>query len=476
MTADVPDRRRSRLTLAITSVAVFMVSIEITIISLALPEIRAAFPHASESTLSWVITAYNIGVASLLLTSGWLADRSGRRRLFLIGLGVFAVGSLGAGLAISPTMLITARVVQSVGGALQFPAGLALLFAAFPPNRVQVAVGIWAGMGGLAAATGPTLGALLVEGLGWRAIFLFNVPIAALGLVAGLRWLDESVSQDIARRVDVLSVPMASIGVGMAILGMVQGRSWGWGSWPVIGSFAAAALLIAGFVARSRTHPAPLFDLGLFRLRTFAMANLGTVAFAAAFFSWLVLLPTYIQNVWGWSVLETGFAIAPGPLVSSLVSPVSGRLANRCGHAPLLVVAGISGATGLGLQLLLLDTTPGYVSGLLVPGLLIGLAAGLGFAQLVAASMREVSPARYAMAGAGRTTVFQLTTALGIALAFTLVGRPDGPDALLAGMQRTWWFGLGAYLALAVIFAFFYPSSTTERANHRSLARPRVGA
>ena len=264
-TLDTTIGRRAWITLAITSAASFMVSLEITIISLALPDIRAAFPEASESALSWIITGYNIGVASLLLISGWLADRFGRKRVFLFGLAVFALGSLMAGAANSAELVIASRIVQSIGGAAQFPAGLALLLPAFPLAKRQLAIGTWGAMGGLAAAVGPSVGALLVDGFGWRVVFLVNVPVAVLALIVGARELDESVAEGVPSSVDLISVPLASIGVGAVILGIVQGEDWGWSSSQTVASFVVGAALIVVFVLRSRRHPAPLFDLELFQ-------------------------------------------------------------------------------------------------------------------------------------------------------------------------------------------------------------------
>lgn len=455
--------RRAWLTLLVTSTAVFMVSIEITIIALALPEIRSAFPGASESTLSWVISAYNIGVASLLLVSGWFSDRYGWRRFFIAGLLVFAVGSLLAGLAPNVTVLIMARVVQAMGGALQYPAGLALVLSAFPPGRQQMAIGIWGGVGGLAAALGPSLGALLVDAFGWRAIFLVNVPVALLGALGCLRWLAPDRASDTTDRVDLISVPLASIGVGAMILGLVQGSDWGWTSPALLGSFVLGATLIAVFWHRSRNHPAPLLDLALFQLPSFSLGNLGTVFFSLAFFSWLVVLPTFLQDVWGWSVLKTGFAIAPSPLAAFLLSGPAGRLADRIGNRPILMVGSLAGVTGSILHIVFLDTSPGYVSGILVPGQFIGIAAGLGFAQLVGASMRDVEPVQYGMAGAGRTTIFQLATALAIALGFTLLGEPEGTEATLAAFRRVFTLGVVCYGLQFMVFARLYPRAHAGR-------------
>jgi len=457
VSAAVTIERGAWRTLGVTSLVGFMVSLEITIIALALPEIRSAFPEASESMLSWVITAYNIGVASLLLVAGWLADRYGRRRIFLIGLAVFLVGSLTTGLAPSAGFLIASRVVQAIGGAMQFPSGLALLLDAFPIQRRQMAIGVWGAMGGLAAALGPSLGALLIEAFGWRAVFLVNVPVAVFALAAGRVWLNESRAEGVPDSVDVVSVPLASVGVGAMVLGIVQGDEWGWTSPATLTTFAVAVVLVAIFVRRSLHHPAPLFDLDLFKLPTYTIANIGTLFFVIAFFSWLVLLPTFVQEVWGWSVLRTGFAIAPGPMVAMLISPVVGRLADRIGNGPILTVGGVAGAAGLLLHLALTDVTPDYVTGLLLPGLLVGVSAGCSFAMLVGAAMRDVAPRRFGMAGAGRTTIFQLSIAVGIAIAVALVGRPDSAAEALDAMRRAWLLGTVLFAGQAVLFAVVYP-------------------
>ena len=434
-----------------------MVSLEITIISLARSEIAAAFPDSSPGMLSWVITAYNIGVASLLLPSGWMADRLGRRRLFQWGLTIFAAGSFLAGMAPSAELLVAARALQSIGGALQFPAGLALLLSAFPIERRQMAIGVWGAMGGLAAALGPSLGALLVDGFGWRAVFLINVPIAIGALAVSPRWLSESVGQGVAEGVDLLAVPMASLGVGAFVLGIVQGGDWGWGAPSTLAAFAVGVALIIAFLVRSRRHPRPLFDLALLKLPTFAIGNIGSVFFVVAFFGWLVVLPEFIQNAWGWSVLKTGFAIAPGPMLATVISPLVGRLADRIGNGPILAVGGATGAIGAALHLALTDTQPDYVLALLLPGLFIGISAGCSFAMLVGASMREVPPRQFGMGGAGRTTIFQLSVAVGVALAIAAIGRPTSPESFLDGVQNVWRLSLACWLLQAIVFGFVFP-------------------
>ncbi|MCH2627254.1 MAG: DHA2 family efflux MFS transporter permease subunit [Acidimicrobiales bacterium] len=454
----------ARRTLFITSLVGFMVAMEITIISIARSQISEAFPSAEAATLSWVITAYNIGVASLLLPAGWMADRYGRKKVFLWGLVAFIFGSLLSGLATSPALLIGARVVQSIGGAAQYPAGLALLLSAFPLERRMRAIGVWGAVSGLAAALAPSLGALLIEGFGWRSVFLINVPVALLALIAGRSWLIESRSSEVSDRVDLVSVPMASLGIGVLLLALVQGGSWGWTAPATMCSVVVGVLMLATFFRRSLSHTEPLFDLRLFGIRTYAVANIGSVFFLVAFFSWIIVLPEFIQETWGWSVLQSGFAIAPGPIVSTVLSVTNGRLADRIGPQRILVVGGIAGVGGLLLHFGYTGSTPSFFMGLLLPNLVMGVAAGCSFAMLVGASMSEIPSQRFGMAGAGRTTVFQLSIAIGAGLAITLVGDPDGGSTALEAMRRVWMVGVLCFFVQAMLFCFVYPRDSKRTA------------
>lgn len=449
--------RTSWLTLAMTALVGFMVSLEITVIALALPEIRSAFEGSAESTVSWIITAYNIGLASLLLVAGWGADRFGRRRVFITGLLIFALGSFLAGTAPSIETLIAARVLQSIGGAMQFPSGLALLLTAFPPERRQMAIGVWGAMGGLAAAVGPPLGGFLVGLFGWPSVFLINVPVA-LGAAIGARvWITESKGERPGGRVDLVSIPLGTIGVGTIVAGIVKAEEWGWGATSTLTTFALGLLLILAFVVRSSRHPRPLFDLGLFRLRSFSIGNVGSVFFVVAFFAYFVPLPTFIQEVWGWSVLATGLVVVPGPLLAAVVSPPVGRLADRIGVAPVLTVGGVAGAAAMSLHVLLTSTDPSPLTGMILPGLSVGVAAGCSFAMLVGATMQDVPPARFAMAGAGRTTIFQLAIAVAIALGVAIVGRPVVAGDHLEAIRVVWIICGLLFVGQAVIFGFVFP-------------------
>lgn len=341
-----PVGRDGWRTVGIASAAVFMVGMEITVISLAFPEIRERFSGTSESALSWIVSAYNDGVASLLLIGGWLSERYGHKRIVLTGVSIFLLGSVLAGFAVPSEMLIGARVVQ---------------------------------------AAGPTIGALLVEAFGWRAVFLINIPVIGVALGLGRRWLPDTQPLPGTNAVDLVSVPLAGVGAGALVLGIVQGETWGWLSAAVIGSFVVGLVLMATFAARSSRHPVPLFDLGLYRLRSYSVVNVASVFFAFAFFGWPVPLPRLIQSVWGWSVLKTGFAIAPGPLMAFFVAPPSGRMVDRIGNRLILTVCGSSGVIGMGLFIVNFGAEPQYLSDIFLPSLFIGIAAGTGFSLLFGA-------------------------------------------------------------------------------------------
>lgn len=451
--------RLAWVTLAIASMAAFMVALEVTVISLALPEIQDGFPGVTIPTLSWVFNAYSIGVASLLLVSGWAADLFGRKRLFLTGMAIFAIGSFAAGAAPSVALLIVARAVQSVGGAMLFPSGLALVLTTFPITRRQMAIGIWAASGGLAGAVGPSFGAFLIDAFGWRAVFLINVPVAVLAVIVGPHLLVESRADGAARRVDVIGVPLASLGVGVFVFGIVQSRAWGPLSLGVLGALGVGVVLITAFVVRSRRHPAPLFDLALLRERSYCVGLVGSLLFSAGFFGSWVLLPTFIQRWWDWSVLKTGFAVMPGSLIAATLSGPVGSVVDRFGHKRVVATGGLLAAAGwLGFAAFM-DTEPRFVVGLLLPNVLLGLGMAVLFGMLVGASMRDIPPHRYGMAGAGRTTTFQLAQALGIAIGVVVIGQPVTAGAALSGYRVAWVLSAAMLAGVAVLFLVAYPGA-----------------
>jgi EmrB/QacA subfamily drug resistance transporter len=457
---------RAWQTLFITSIAMFLVSMDVTIVSVALPGIRHTFRSTSEATLSWVFTAYNLTFAALLLLAGKLGDRTGRKRAFLGGLAVFVSASLLAALAPSAGVLIIARVLQAIGSALIYPASLALLLPEFPLSSRSMAIGVWGGIAGLGGAIAPTLGALLVQWAGWRSVFLVNIPFVAAAFTFGVVILREAHGDRRDDHFDTLAVPLGALAVGFLVLAVVQGQPWGWGDPRVVGCLVLAALLLPIFLIRSARHPAPLLDLNIFRLRSFSVANVAQAVYVGSFFGWLVLLPSFFVGVWGWSTLAAGFGLAPGPALAALLSPLAGRLADRYGHRWLVAAGTLLGAAGTAWWATHIGVRPNYPVDVLPGMILVGLGTTVGFATLTGAIMSEVPPRWYSMAGAARSTIFQLASAVGIAIAIALVGTPLRLHAVSA-YARTWWMAsIGSLLCALVMGIAFRPVKQAANAAH----------
>jgi EmrB/QacA subfamily drug resistance transporter len=452
---------RAWQTLLITSVSLLLVAMDVTIVSVALPGISKSFSSTSSATLSWVFTAYNVTFAGLLLLAGKLGDRWGRKKAFLSALLIFLAASVLAAIAPTAGLLIGARVLQATGAALIYPASLALLLSEFPASRRSMAIGVWGGVAGLGAAIAPTLGALLVEWFGWRAVFFINIPFATAALVTGVRVLREAKGEAGGERFDPVAVPLAAIAVGLLVLGVVQGTPWGWTDARVIACFVAAAVLLPVFLLRSLQHPNPLLDLALFRSRGFTIGNLGQAFYIGSFFGWLVMMPSFFERTWGWSALAAGFGLAPAPAISGVFSPFAGRIADRIGHRGLVVFGATIGGLGALWWAMAIGPEPHYVRDVLPGAILIGLGGAAGFATLTGAIMTGVPPRFYSMAGAARSTIFQLASAVGIAIGIALVGTPA--VGAVAPYARAWWMGaIGAFTCAIVALAL--PAHATRPA------------
>ena len=306
--------------LLVTAVAVFMSFLDTTIVNIAFPDIRASFPESSLSQLSWILNAYNIVFAAALIPAGRLADRFGRRRFYFLGVFIFLAASVACGAAGSVGMLVAARGVQALGGAMLVPASLGLLLPEFPLERRATATALWGATGAVAAATGPSLGGLLVAWQGWRAVFFVNLLIGLPALLPARRLLRESREPHTAVP-DALGALLLGAGVGALALGIVQGPQWGWSSPRIVGSFIASAALLAAVLRRSTRHPVPVIDLSLFRVRSFAVANAGNFVFAVGFFGLLLCNVFFLTGVWHYSTLRAGVALTPGPLMAALAAP-----------------------------------------------------------------------------------------------------------------------------------------------------------
>ena len=414
--------------LAVTSVAVFMSFLDVTIVNIAFPDIRASFHDTSLAGLSWILTAYNIVFAALLVPIGRLADRIGRRRTFIAGLLTFLGASVAAGLAPTVEVLVGARVIQAAGAAALVPTSLALLLPEFPLAQRATATGIWGAMGAVAAALGPSLGGTLVDAAGWRWVFFVNLAIGLPALIPARRLLREAAEAKPGPLPDVMGVALLVVGVGLLSLGIVQGQSWGWAGGRILGSLAGGVVLLVLFALRSTRHPAPVIEPALFRVRSFAVSNAGMFAFALGFYALLLGNVLFLTGVWHYSVLKAGFALTPGPLMAALGAPIGGRLSDRFGQRVVALPGGLLFAAGcLGIAAST-GATPAYATEMLPWLFLTGFGVGLSFSGWGSASVAELAPSRFATGGAIVGCVRQIGAVLGIAVLVAIIGTPSASD------------------------------------------------
>jgi EmrB/QacA subfamily drug resistance transporter len=439
--------RRWRV-LAITSLGVFMASLDLFIVNIAFPDIQADFAGASLADLSWVLNAYAIVFAALLVPAGRVADRIGRKRVFIAGLLTFTLGSGASALAGSVPFLVGARVLQATGGAMMMPASLGLVLPAFPAAQRPVAVGIWSAVGGVAAALGPPLGGLLVA-LSWRWIFLVNVPIGLIVAVVALRSLDEVREPTDERRPDAIGAAVFALAIALLTGAIVQGPDWGWSDPRIVAGFAGSALLLGGFLLRSARHPAPVIELPLLRVRSFAMGNLAALAFFAGFGAMLLSGVLLLTEVWRYSVLDAGLAMAPGPLMAAFFAAPGGRLGARFGQRYVAAAGGLAFAASFAILLESVGTTPHYASDFLPGFLLGGAGVGLTLGTLPAAVTASLPPDRFATGTAVFGMSRQLGSAIGVAVLIAILADPS-PAQLLPALRDGWRFAAGAGLAAAL--------------------------
>ena len=436
--------------LAVTSVAVFMGFLDVTIVNVAFPDLERDFSEASRADLSWVLNGYNILFAALLVPAGRVADIVGRRRMFLVGIWTFLIASLLCGVSGSVEMLVAARLLQAVGGAILVPTSLSLLLPEFPASQRATATAIWTATGAVAAAVGPSLGGVLVDGGGWRWAFLVNLPIGLLALAPAARILEEVRDRAGARLPDALGSGILAGSVGLIALGIVKGPEWGWESPRVLGSIGVGLALLAPLVVRSLRHPAPVVDLGLFRLRSFAVANAGMFTFSAAFYGLLLANVLFTTQVWGWSILQAGIAISPAPLMAAVAAPFGGLLADRFGQRVVAIPGALLFAAGCVWFATAMDGSANYASEMLPGQVLTGSGVGLSFAAWGSAAVAELPPARFATGTAVLACLRQVGAVLGIAVLVAILEGASPRDPVGA-FHEAWFLMAGTAVVTALI-------------------------
>ncbi|HTU28057.1 MAG TPA: MFS transporter [Solirubrobacteraceae bacterium] len=425
------------LVLAIVCAGVVLASLDLFIVNVALPDMGRDLHTASLADLSWVLNGYAIVYAALLVLFGRLAESHRREHAFLLGVVVFTLASAACGVADSLPMLVVFRVVQAAGAALLTPASLSLVLATTAPERRHGAVRAWTAVGGLAAALGPVVGGLLVA-LSWRWVFLVNVPVGALALVAGWRRLPRVEGHPVGPA-DPLAAALVTAGVTALTLALVKGGDWGWGSVPTLGSLAAAVVLLGAFAHHCVHARNPLIDAALFRVRSFTGSSIISLVFSIAFGAMLLSRVLFSQEVWHWSALQTGLSIAPGPVMVPLVAfLLGGRLIARFGPGRVIAAGSVVFTAGAIWWTLAASIRPDYVGGMLGGIMLTGIGVGLTMPTFIATGAAALPPASFATGSAVVNMLRQLGLAIGVAVLVAVLGTPHGSAATLSAYRHGW--------------------------------------
>jgi EmrB/QacA subfamily drug resistance transporter len=458
------------VTAVIVLTGVFLSSLDLFIVNIAFPSISTSFHGESLSSLSWVLSAYTIVFAAVLVPAGRWADRAGRKRAFLLGLGIFTVSSALCALAPSLDFLVGARVLQATGGALMLPTSLGLLLPAFGPERKGAAIGLWSAVGGAAAALGPPIGGLLVQE-SWRWVFLVNLPFSVLALGFGLSKLHE-VRDPAAHRSDLVGAVLLSVCVASVVGAIVEGSDWGWTSARIIGAFALAAVTGALLAWRSAHHPFPILEPAVIRHRAVALADLSSLAFFGGFGALVLGGVLFLTGVWHESVLRAGFMLAPGPLLAGLTAFPGGLLGGRIGHRAVGTIGSLCFAAGGLWWVFHLGADPHYASDYLPGSLLTGFGVGLMLPSLGGAATAPLPPQRFATGSALYVMSRQIGIALGVACLVAILGTATGASAVPA-FHHAWYFMIGCSLLAGAVLQGV-GTKTSEVADASVSAEPDV--
>lgn len=426
-----PIPRRGTGALLVASGAAFLAFLDLSVVNIAFPSLTRDHPATSPTTLTWVVSGYAVAFAALLTPGGRIADAVGRRTVFLTALVGFALTSLLCGLAPNAGLLITARVAQGATAALMVPSALGALLAVTPRARIGGAIAAWSAAGGFAAVVGPALGGALVEPLGWRAIFVINVPLALALAGAAFRILAPDTEPTRGALPDPVGTIMVATGLGGLVAGLTEGQRWGWTAPGTLAALGLGALLTLAALRRSLRHPNPALAVDLWRNRSFALANAASFAFGAAMFAWLLAGPMFLDAMWGYSVLESAAALSVGAVASMVTATLTGRVAapgprRRAGILGVLMFL----ATLAWMSTDMFGPTPALWSAWIPAGILGGGGVGIVVTVLGATAANALPPDRFAAGTGMNLTARQLGGALGIAvLAAVFAAHPGDPLA-----------------------------------------------
>ena len=454
----ITDDNRKWWTLGAMCFALFMIMLDNTVVNVALPSIQRDL-DASISGLEWTINGYTLSFAVLLATGGRLGDIFGRRRMFIVGVVVFALSSATAGLAANSTDLVLSRVVQGVGAALMMPATLSIVTHAFPPEERGKAMGTWAGVSALALAVGPVLGGLLTEHVSWRAIFYLNIPVAVGAVLAALFAVRESRDVTVGREVDFAGVTVLTASLTALVLALVEGNAWGWGSTEIVALLAGAAVGLAAFVAIELRVRVPMVEFRFFADRNFLGAVIVALIISFAMLGVFFFLALYMQNILHYSPLEAGVRFLPLTLMIVLLAPIAGRMSDRYGPrwliaaGLLIVAASLYSFTGIAVDSSYADLLPGFM--------LLGAGIALTMSPMTTAAMNAIAVEKAGIASGVLSMFRMIGGSLGVAVTGAIFQGAVGsanfetatPQEFVEALSQAMWVSAAIALFGAVVGA-----------------------
>lgn len=461
-----PAPRRAWWAVALLAAGLFAAVVSTTVVSVALPSIGRDL-HAGPSRLAWIVDAYVLVYASLLMAGGVIGDRRGRKGVFLVGVAIFGAGSLLTGLAPSTDVLLVGRVIQGVGPALLVPGSLTIIRATFDdPKQRAMAIGMWSTSSGLALAAGPALGGFLVDELGWRWVFLMNVPFSALLVALAAHYVPRLERPSTRHPFDWLGTVLTTVALAALAFAIIEGPDWGWGSGRILGALGGAVAVLALFVVWELHRPQPLVDVRLFLRPAFTVANVAAMVVFFAFVGAIVYFSAYFQDVQGHSPIEAGLDVSAIGVAFALAAPVSGRLIGRIGPLrPMVIGLTLSGVAAFGLLRLEDDTG---IQAIWWNFALLGGGIGLSLTPMTSMAVAAVDAERAGMASAVHNALRQLGQVLGVAVLGVLVHAPlpadsDGGGRLsplngrlfVTGLHHAIWVSALSLLTAAALVALF---------------------
>lgn len=452
--------------LAIGAAGFVLVGFNGTATNLAFGDIAATFASIPETTTAFVASGYLIGTAAFLPLAGRIADRQGRSRIFLFGVALFGFTALLSAIAPNVWVLIAARVLQSVGGALVIPASLSMALPLFPEGRRSTAVAAWAAAGPLSAAIAPSVSAAVLHVSSWRWLYFISAPVAVVIALIGVRSLKEPAPAEREGRLDVLGASLGTAAIALLVFGVGKGKDWGWAGVWTIGCFVVAAICVAAFLAQSRRHPEPLIELSLFTQPTVWVASVANTLVSVTSLSIWLVWPLYLSRVWDYSSLQIGLALTPGPIAASAMTVVGGRLAEGAGHRRPIQLGSLIMVFAVGWCWLVLDQDGSYVTSFL-PGIAsFGFGWGLSSPTMNSLVLEDVPQRAWGAMNAAFNMLRNVAGAIGVAAAVAFVGASDRVDIVAAFDRAFVFFFVFTVLGAAVVI-LLYP-----RSSHGLASRP----